>query len=188
MPAGDATLPAIPAIMSDARAGPRGHEVLESRNQRARWSGAAVLGNRRGADLAGRPAAGPRPHRRVGRRTCRGELQREPKRDGYNPRRAPTEALSGSPGRGAQPDPAGCGCCWLCGESTPCHLRRSHSTAAKGGLASIAEGARCPRTAARSTSRRATAHEPATGNGRKQADPLGLERRNTHQLESDSFP
>ncbi len=183
-------MPAIPAIMGGARTGPRGYEVLESRNQRARRIGAAVPGDRSGANLARCAAAGPRPDRRVRWRPCRRELQREPKRDRHHPRRASTPALSGPSRRGAQPDTDRCGCRKLRGKSTSRNVGRSNSTSAENGFGSIAEAVCASRARAdpRSPSERAAADQPTAGHGRKQIDPLGLQRREPHELEPDSFP
>jgi len=176
--------------MGGAPTGPRGYEVLESRNQRARWIGAAVPRDRSGANLAGCAAARPRHDRRVGWGPCRRKLQREPQRDRHHPRRPPTPPLSGPSSRSAERDTSSRGCCNLHNESTSPGLRRSDSIAAEGGLRPLAEAACAGRARAhpRSASQRASADQPTTGNGREQADPLGLQGREPHELESHSFP
>ena len=143
-----------------------------------------------GADLARCATAGPRFDRRVGWCPRRGELQREPKRDRHHPRRASTPALSGPSYRGAQPDADRCGCGKLRGESTSRGLRRSNSASAETGPAPVAQGACASRARAdpRSPSERASADQPTAGLRRKQSDPLGLQGREPHELEPDSFP
>ena len=176
--------------MGGASTGPRGNEVLESRNQRARRIGAAVLRNRSGADVARCAATGPCNDRRVGWCPCRSELQREPKRDGHNPRRASTPALSDPSGRIAERDTDRCECSNLRSQSPSPGLGGSDSTPAQGRIPTFAETDCVSRARAhpRSPSQRATADQPTTGDGRKQADSSGLQRREPHELEPDSFP
>ena len=173
-----------------ALAGSLGYEVLESRNQSTRRVGPAVLGDRRGGELAGRPTARPCQDRRVGWCTGGRELQRQSKRDRHDPGCARTSALPDRPRRRARSaawhqaasakqardtGARGCG-------ARPEASRRDERRPAAEHAPTLARGC------AAAPLERTAAHQPTACHGRKQADFVDLARREAYGLESDSFP